>query len=85
MFLCLLVVSTPLLDTTQERSNKKSSNVPFFMIYKGNVVPKRTMFPSGIKALANYVHNKVLKIGIYSDAGYILTATEHYLVSLNVV
>lgn len=26
-------------------------------------------FPSGIKALADYIHNKGLKIGIYSDAG----------------
>ena len=29
--------------------------------------PKR--FPSGIKALADYVHSKGLKFGIYSDAG----------------
>ncbi|GGK87823.1 glycoside hydrolase family 27 protein [Rufibacter glacialis] len=29
--------------------------------------PKR--FPSGIKALADYVHSKGLKLGIYSDAG----------------
>lgn len=28
-----------------------------------------TRFPSGIKALADYVHSKGLKIGIYSDAG----------------
>lgn len=27
-------------------------------------------FPSGIKALADYVHSKGLKLGIYSDAGY---------------
>ncbi|KMT17947.1 hypothetical protein BVRB_2g034670 [Beta vulgaris subsp. vulgaris] len=37
---------------------------------KGNFVPKRSTFPSGIKALADYVHSKGLKIGIYSDAGY---------------
>ncbi|KNA18335.1 hypothetical protein SOVF_071820 [Spinacia oleracea] len=37
---------------------------------KGNFVPKKTTFPSGIKALADYVHSKGLKIGIYSDAGY---------------
>ncbi|KAL7613441.1 hypothetical protein Lser_V15G08338 [Lactuca serriola] len=36
---------------------------------KGNFVPKRDTFPSGIKALADYVHNKGLKLGIYSDAG----------------
>src|SRR4051794_8898470 len=27
-------------------------------------------FPSGIKALADYVHGKGLKLGIYSDAGW---------------
>ena len=27
-------------------------------------------FPSGMKALADYVHSKGLKLGIYSDAGY---------------
>ncbi|KAL6211381.1 hypothetical protein ACLB2K_016608 [Fragaria x ananassa] len=37
---------------------------------KGNLVAKKSAFPSGIKALADYVHSKGLKIGIYSDAGY---------------
>ncbi|KAG7012859.1 hypothetical protein SDJN02_25612, partial [Cucurbita argyrosperma subsp. argyrosperma] len=36
---------------------------------KGNLVPKSSTFPSGIKALADYVHRKGLKLGIYSDAG----------------
>ncbi|XP_054785125.1 alpha-galactosidase-like [Prosopis cineraria] len=36
---------------------------------EGNMVPKASKFPSGIKALADYVHNKGLKLGIYSDAG----------------
>ncbi len=35
----------------------------------GNIVPDAERFPSGIKALADYVHNKGLKFGIYSDAG----------------
>ncbi|KAF9606297.1 hypothetical protein IFM89_024965 [Coptis chinensis] len=38
-------------------------------INKGNLVPKSSIFPSGMKALADYVHNKGLKIGIYGDAG----------------
>ncbi|EOX98996.1 Alpha-galactosidase 1 isoform 2 [Theobroma cacao] len=37
---------------------------------KGNLVPKKSTFPSGIKALADYVHKKGLKLGIYADAGY---------------
>ncbi|XP_057773700.1 alpha-galactosidase 1-like [Salvia miltiorrhiza] len=37
---------------------------------KGNLVPKNSTFPSGLKALADYVHSKGLKLGIYSDAGY---------------
>ncbi|XP_058779359.1 alpha-galactosidase-like [Vicia villosa] len=36
---------------------------------KGNLVAKSSTFPSGIKALADYVHRKGLKLGIYSDAG----------------
>ncbi|XP_057536858.1 alpha-galactosidase-like isoform X1 [Amaranthus tricolor] len=36
---------------------------------QGNLVPKASTFPSGIKALADYVHGKGLKLGIYADAG----------------
>ncbi|XP_070027945.1 alpha-galactosidase 1 [Nicotiana sylvestris] len=37
---------------------------------QGNFAPKKSTFPSGMKALADYVHSKGLKLGIYSDAGY---------------
>lgn len=36
---------------------------------QGNLVPKASAFPTGIKGLADYVHSKGLKLGIYSDAG----------------
>jgi alpha-galactosidase len=36
---------------------------------EGNIVPDAKRFPGGIKALADYVHSKGLKFGIYSDAG----------------
>lgn len=36
----------------------------------GRLVASSSKFPSGIKALADYVHSKGLKLGIYSDAGY---------------
>lgn len=36
---------------------------------QGQLVPDRKTFPSGIKALADYIHKKGLKLGIYSDAG----------------
>jgi alpha-galactosidase len=35
----------------------------------GLLFPDPERFPSGIKALADYVHSKGLKFGIYSDAG----------------
>ena len=35
----------------------------------GNIVADGKRFPSGIKALADYVHGKGLKFGLYSDAG----------------
>lgn len=36
---------------------------------QGQLVPHPETFPSGIKLLADYVHSKGLKLGIYSDAG----------------
>lgn len=36
---------------------------------QGFIHEDATRFPSGMKALADYVHSKGLKIGIYSDAG----------------
>jgi len=35
----------------------------------GNIVADPQRFPNGIKAVADYVHSKGLKFGIYSDAG----------------
>jgi alpha-galactosidase len=35
----------------------------------GRIVADAKHFPSGIKALADYVHSRGLKFGIYSDAG----------------
>jgi alpha-galactosidase len=35
----------------------------------GNIVADAERFPSGIKALADYIHSKGLKFGIYTDAG----------------
>ena len=35
---------------------------------RNNIIPDTKKFPNGIKALADYVHSKGLKLGIYSDA-----------------
>jgi alpha-galactosidase len=35
----------------------------------GNIIADPKRFPSGMKALAGYVHSKGLKFGLYSDAG----------------
>ncbi|XP_071734699.1 alpha-galactosidase-like [Rutidosis leptorrhynchoides] len=43
---------------------------------EGNLVPKAKAFPSGIKALADYVHNIGLKLGIYVDAGTVTCSKE---------
>lgn len=37
---------------------------------RGFIQPNKERFPSGMKALADYVHAKGLKLGIYSDAGW---------------
>jgi alpha-galactosidase len=36
---------------------------------QGNLVVNRTRFPSGLKALADYIHAKGLKFGVYTSAG----------------
>ena len=36
---------------------------------QGNIIPDPERFPSGMKALGDYIHSKGLKFGIYSDAG----------------
>ncbi|HPR32183.1 MAG TPA: glycoside hydrolase family 27 protein [Prolixibacteraceae bacterium] len=36
----------------------------------GFIQPNPEHFPSGMKALADYIHSKGLKLGIYSDAGW---------------
>ncbi|HEX6285173.1 MAG TPA: glycoside hydrolase family 27 protein, partial [Pyrinomonadaceae bacterium] len=36
---------------------------------QGNILPDPERFPSGMKALADYIHSKGLKFGLYSDAG----------------
>jgi alpha-galactosidase len=35
----------------------------------GNIIPDPERFPSGMKALADYIHSKGLKFGLYSCAG----------------
>jgi alpha-galactosidase len=34
-----------------------------------NLQVNTTVFPNGIKPVADYIHSKGLKFGIYSDAG----------------
>ncbi|MBP2334038.1 alpha-galactosidase [Saccharothrix coeruleofusca] len=41
----------------------------------GNLVPDPVRFPNGIKALADYVHAKGLKFGIYTSAGTMTCST----------
>ena len=41
---------------------------------QGNIVADKERFPSGIKALADYVHSKGLKLGLYTDVGTLTCA-----------
>lgn len=45
-------------------------NGTVWFLLQGNLVANPSTFPSGIKDLADYVHKKQLKLGIYGDAGY---------------
>lgn len=41
----------------------------WILCLQGRLQSDPVTFPSGIKALADYVHGKGLKLGIYADAG----------------
>lgn len=41
---------------------------------RNNIIPDPKKFPSGIKALADYLHSKDIKLGIYSDAAQLTCA-----------
>lgn len=41
---------------------------------KNNIIADPVKFPNGIKAVADYVHSKGLKLGIYSDAAQLTCA-----------
>lgn len=43
---------------------------------QGLLTSRPTTFPSGIQSLADYVHSKGLKLGIYSDAGFFTCARQ---------
>ena len=41
---------------------------------RNNILPDSEKFPSGMRALADYVHSKGLRLGIYSDAALLTCA-----------
>jgi alpha-galactosidase len=48
---------------------------------RNHIIADQNKFPSGIKALADYIHGKGMKLGIYSDAAPL--TCEGYTASLN--
>lgn len=48
---------------------------------QNNIIPDPKKFPSGMKALADYLHSRGMKLGIYSDADQLTCAG--YTASLN--
>lgn len=44
---------------------------------RGNLLINQSKFPSGMKAVADYIHSKGLKAGIYTDAG-VNTCASHW-------
>ncbi|XP_076958267.1 alpha-galactosidase 3-like [Bidens hawaiensis] len=63
------LISTGLADLGYNHVNIDDCWEALTRDIKGRLVPDSKTFPSGIKALADYVHSKNLKLGIYSSAG----------------
>ena len=74
-------VSEPLIREMTDamvRSGMKDAGYEYIVIddcwqvdrdAQGNIIADPQRFPSGMKALGDYIHSKGLKFGIYSDAG----------------
>ncbi|QUQ68463.1 glycoside hydrolase family 27 protein [Kutzneria sp. CA-103260] len=63
------LVSTGLKDAGYQYVNLDDCWAQSSRDASGNLVPDKTRFPHGIKAVADYVHSKGLKFGLYSSAG----------------
>ncbi|XP_072959698.1 alpha-galactosidase 1-like [Typha angustifolia] len=64
------LVSTGLAKHGYEYVNLDDCWANYNRTLKGELLGNEMTFPSGIKALADYVHSKGLKLGIYSSAGF---------------
>ena len=72
-----IVIGTSILTTAGWRTREtgiyilccKCKVLTVIFIRRGLLQPDAARFPSGIKALADYVHSKGLKFGIYEDYG----------------
>jgi alpha-galactosidase len=63
------LVSTGLSDAGYQYVNLDDCWAQSSRDSKGNLVPDKNRFPHGIKAVADYVHGKGLKFGLYTSAG----------------
>ncbi|GAA3437277.1 hypothetical protein GCM10018954_068910 [Kutzneria kofuensis] len=63
------LVSTGLKDAGYQYVNLDDCWAQSSRDSKGNLVPDKKRFPHGIKAVADYVHSKGLKFGLYTSAG----------------
>jgi alpha-galactosidase len=63
------LVSTGLKDAGYQYVNLDDCWAQSTRDSKGNLVPDKNRFPHGIKAVADYVHGKGLKFGLYTSAG----------------
>ncbi len=51
---------------------------------QGNIIPDASKFPSGMKALGDYLHSLGFKFGIYTSSGPRYSFLPHYLLSCNI-
>lgn len=63
------LVSTGLRDLGYQYLNLDDCWQRFRDLDTGKIIEDRDSFPSGMKALGDYIHSKGLKFGLYSDAG----------------
>ncbi|URE30794.1 alpha-galactosidase [Musa troglodytarum] len=84
-------VGYPTLDRCRSKAGRRASKpsherAQHDSSHGGYLVPRKSTFPSGIKALVDYIHGKGLKLGIYSNAGQVFRSMnpDHLSMTLSI-
>ncbi|CAL5431403.1 unnamed protein product [Camellia sinensis] len=69
MKICFLALFNSINEMAYDALKEQGLHIILHLKKVGQLVPESENFPLGMESLADYVHDKGLKLGVYSDAG----------------